>query len=323
MHTPQYTPNDVKIKPFNGQYSAPDMLLFATQFIMPTLPTGSYFSLLAFFIIRLADGDTPVSYPEIINSTNINSPTTVYRTVNRLEELGFIIVPSRNKRDTENIYRLNAAFTVEIPQKHANVWTAKGTPTNGVGTPTNGVEGTPIVGMSGRSEPTPTIEVGSSPDKTGDSRPTPIVGVLTTINTCNTRTCDHDHYSHEQAHDSHEQTHDSHEQTHDSHEQAHDSHERAHDSHERAHGSHERDHARMWKEALWHLEHQVMPAVFQGLFTGLCVLEVRGDCLVLQVHNEYQRAWLEKDHLPEILHIVQEFEEYQHITTIEVVCRTR
>jgi len=299
MHTPQYTPNDVKIKPFNGQYSAPDMFFMATDYIMPVMPTANCFVLLAFFIGRLPPEGDRVSYPEIIKRTCINSTATVCRTINRLEEMGLIIVVSRNKRDAENIYRLNPDLEIDMPQNQIDFWLEKGT-LKTKGAPLK-IEGAPLKTKAPPplkfKAPTPPLKIkgGETPDKTGDSRPPLKTKGLTTINTCNTRTCDHDHYSHEQAHDSHEQ----------------------------AHSPHERDHALMWKEALWHLEHQVMPAVFQGLFTGLCVLEVRGDCLVLQVHNEYQRAWLEKDHLPEILHIVQEFEEYQHITTIEVVCRTR
>jgi len=122
MYDPQYTSNDVKIKPFNGQYSAPDMLLFATQFIMPTLPTANCFALLAFFIGRLPPEGAGVSYKEIVARTCIKSNKTAYVTVNRFDEFEILLIDSRNKRDAENIYRLNPEFALTMPQKDAAYW---------------------------------------------------------------------------------------------------------------------------------------------------------------------------------------------------------
>ena len=283
MHTPQYTPNDVKIKPFNGQYSAPDMFFMATDYIMPVMPTANCFVLLAFFIGRLPPEGAGVSYKEIRAKTCIKSDKTVCVTINRLKDTNVLLIDSRNKRDTENIYRLNPEFALTMPQKDAAYWLGRASgeskeanqlgsvfsiEASGESKEANRLGSVISIEASGKSkealtveskEPSPYVKSkeGGRPVNSGDSRPSVKSSELTTINTCNTRTCDHDHYSHEQAHDSHEQT---------------------HDSHEQAHGSHERDHALMWKEALWHLEGQVMPAVFQGLFTGLCVPTLQGAC---------------------------------------------
>ena len=274
--------NVVEVKPFSGLYTAPDMLSMTVQYIMPTLPTANCFALLAFFIERLLPEGAGVSYKEIVARTCIKSNKTACVTVDRLILTGTILADSRNKRDTENVYRLNPDYVITMPQ---NQVVDRATQAS--------VEITQacVEKEDETSKTKPCVKT-TYPVNTGDSEPCVKTTLLTTINTCNTCKCG----AHELHVRNREHTHEAH--THEA-------------------------HTRMWDEALWHLEHQVMPAVFRNLFMGLCVLEVWGDCLVLQANSDYQRAWLEKDHLDKILQTVQEFEDYRYITTIEVVARKR
>ena len=261
--------NVVEVKPFSGLYTAPDMLSMTVQYIMPTLPTANCFALLAFFIERLLPEGAGVSYKEIVARTCIKSNKTACVTVDRLILTGTILADSRNKRDTENVYRLNPDYVITMPQ---NQVVDRATQAS--------VEITQacVEKEDETSKTKPCVKT-TYPVNTGDSEPC-VIHVI--------------HVNVEHTHEAH--THEAH--THEA-------------------------HTRMWDEALWHLEHQVMPAVFRNLFMGLCVLEVWGDCLVLQANSDYQRAWLEKDHLDKILQTVQEFEDYRYITTIEVVARKR
>jgi len=277
--------NEVEVKPFSGLHSASDMLSMTTQYIMPTLPTANCFSLLAFFIERLPPEGASVSYPEIINSTCINSRATVCSTINQLENLGLIIIVSRNKRDTENVYRLDPNVTIAMPQAQVAYWLERGSSEIELPPAQTGSDSSKTRPPSSKTEPpkpsskiklppSSKTELGQTSRIMGDSGASSKIELLTTLKTC-INTC------HDDMHESH---------------------------------------VRMWEEQIKPaLRSQMTEATYYTNFHPLDFCYRDGNRLVLFTKCSVAYAWIEHRYKPLILRTVQSMMDNKDIQTIEVL----